>query len=106
MGHEDKDLSGFWCEAMPWPISTLELLTFDHAEPASGTVLGHVVDCDLDDFRHAIEIASTAQAKYYEQTTAAERGAFLRRWSESILANANDREYWNLPCMATLCDRN
>lgn len=61
-------------------------------EPSTGSTLGRMSDCGLEDFQHAISVASKAQPKYYQETTAAARGAFLRSWSEHILANANDCE--------------
>lgn len=61
-------------------------------EPATGSVLGHVSDCTIEDFNTAIEAASIAQVKYFEETTAAQRGAFLRSWYDAIIANAKDRK--------------
>ncbi|KEQ82972.1 aldehyde dehydrogenase [Aureobasidium pullulans EXF-150] len=64
--------------------------TFAVCEPSSGTTLGRVSDCTLEDFQRAISVASSAQLKFYEQTTATDRGAFLRSWYEHIIANVND----------------
>ncbi|EQB44925.1 succinate-semialdehyde dehydrogenase [Colletotrichum gloeosporioides Cg-14] len=63
---------------------------FDVFEPASGTKLGQVADCDLEDFRNAIESAHQAQAAFFEGTTGTSRGALLRRWYDLILANQED----------------
>ncbi|CAD0029169.1 unnamed protein product [Aureobasidium pullulans] len=60
------------------------------SKPSSGTTLGRVSDCTLEDFQRAISVASSAQLKFYEQTTATDRGAFLRSWYEHIIANVND----------------
>jgi acyl-CoA reductase-like NAD-dependent aldehyde dehydrogenase len=96
MGCESENVRCFWFVAPTKQSSDARdqglLTTWTPTEPATGTTLGQVGDCELDDFRIAIRTASTAQAKYYEETTASERGAFLRRWSESILENANDCE--------------
>ncbi|KAI5275945.1 aldehyde dehydrogenase [Aureobasidium subglaciale] len=64
--------------------------TFAVSEPSSGSVLGHVSDCTLEDFQHAISVASIAQPKYYDETTAVQRGAFLRSWYEQIMTNVDD----------------
>lgn len=64
---------------------------FDVFEPSTATVLGQVANCSLEDFQWAITSAYNAQSKYYESTTAAQRGALLRRWNDLILANADDR---------------
>ncbi|KAI1422425.1 aldehyde dehydrogenase [Xylaria sp. FL1777] len=63
---------------------------FDVYEPSSATVLGQVADCGLDDFRKAIQSAYDEQPKFYENTTAAGRGAMLRKWNDLIIANADD----------------
>ncbi|KAI3330706.1 aldehyde dehydrogenase [Ustulina deusta] len=63
---------------------------FDVYEPSSATVLGQVADCGLDDFRKAIQSAYDEQPKFYENTTAASRGAMLRKWNDLIIANADD----------------
>ncbi|KAF4430375.1 3-sulfolactaldehyde dehydrogenase [Colletotrichum fructicola] len=65
---------------------------FDVFEPASGTKLGQVSDCDVEDFRNAIESAHQAQANFFEGTTGTSRGALLRRWYDLILANQDDLE--------------
>ncbi|RMY58288.1 hypothetical protein D0865_02690, partial [Hortaea werneckii] len=65
-----------------------ELIPFP--EPSTAQTLVNVADCSVDDFRHAIRTAYDAQSAYYEQTTAAQRGAFLRRWYEAVLKNVED----------------
>lgn len=61
-------------------------------EPSTATVFGQVADCTVEDFRKAIETAHAAQIRYFDETTAAQRGAFLRRWYETIMANVDDRK--------------
>lgn len=60
-------------------------------EPSANTVLSEVADCDEADFEQAIDAAYIAQESYYESTTAAQRGAFLRKWCNLILSNQQDR---------------
>jgi hypothetical protein len=40
-----------------------------------------------------INSASTAQKKYYYSTTAAQRGAILRKWFDLVIANKADRRF-------------
>jgi succinate-semialdehyde dehydrogenase/glutarate-semialdehyde dehydrogenase len=54
-------------------------------------VLGKVSGCDLDDFKKAIASAEKAQPEFFFGTTAAQRGAILRKWFELIMANHEDR---------------
>jgi succinate-semialdehyde dehydrogenase/glutarate-semialdehyde dehydrogenase len=54
-------------------------------------VLGRVSGCDLDDFKKAIASAEKAQQEFFFGTTAAQRGAILRKWFELITANHEDR---------------
>ena len=61
-------------------------------EPSSAEVLGHVADCDLEDFQQAITDADKAQHVFFETTTAAQRGSLLRKWNDLILANKKDRK--------------
>ena len=63
---------------------------FCNIEPASATVLGKVANCDLNDFKKAIESAYDAQPKFFESTTGTARGALLRKWHDLILANQED----------------
>ncbi|KAJ9639093.1 uncharacterized protein PV06_07354 [Exophiala oligosperma] len=63
---------------------------FPVTEPATAKTLGQVSNCDLEDFKTAINDAYIAQPKYFESTTAAQRGAALRRWNDLILANKQD----------------
>jgi len=69
--------------------------THQNSEPASATSLAHVADCDVDDFRLAIESANVAQERYFASTSAADRGAFLRRWYEAISMNVEDCKQTN-----------
>ena len=59
-------------------------------EPSTATVLGKVANCELEDFKKAIGSAAKAQEEYYFSTTAAQRGAALRKWYELIMANQDD----------------
>ncbi|OJI99680.1 hypothetical protein ASPVEDRAFT_51039 [Aspergillus versicolor CBS 583.65] len=63
---------------------------FNVYEPSTGTVLGHVSDCDLQDFQHAIQSAHNAQDPFFSTTTGAARGALLRKWCDLILSNKED----------------
>lgn len=63
---------------------------FDVHEPSTNTVLGQVANCELEDFKKAIESANIAQPKYFESTTGTSRGALLRKWYDLILANQDD----------------
>lgn len=68
-------------------------------EPSTGQVLGTVANFGLDQIRNAIECASTAQAEYFSGTTAASRGALLRKWHDLVMANLEDRS-----CSITLSE--
>lgn len=61
-----------------------------HTEPSTATKLGQVTNCDLEDFKRAIESADKTQLSYFEQTTATSRGAMLRKWYDLIIANKED----------------
>lgn len=50
-------------------------------------------NCDLADFQKAIASAEGAQEPYWLSTTAAERGALLRRWHDLLIENQDDRQY-------------
>lgn len=65
-----------------------------YVEPSSATELGRVADCTLDDFHAAIESAHAAQQRFADSTIGTQRGAFLRRWHDLIMQNANDRTLW------------
>jgi acyl-CoA reductase-like NAD-dependent aldehyde dehydrogenase len=68
----------------------LSLLTIATIEPSTDTVLGEVSNCELADFKKAIDSAEKAQEEFYESTTATQRGAFLRKWFNLIMANQDD----------------
>jgi succinate-semialdehyde dehydrogenase/glutarate-semialdehyde dehydrogenase len=59
-------------------------------EPSTGERLSRVADCDLEDFQTAIEDANSAQKEFFAETTAATRGALLRKWYDLIIANQDD----------------
>ncbi|KAK3063621.1 hypothetical protein LTS18_014046 [Coniosporium uncinatum] len=64
--------------------------TFPVYEPSTGTVLGDVANCTLEDFQTAIKSADIAQREFWATTTAAQRGGMLRRWFDLIMANQDD----------------
>ncbi|MFT3966000.1 MAG: NAD-dependent succinate-semialdehyde dehydrogenase [Sphingobium sp.] len=57
--------------------------------PATGTVIGTVPDCDAADTQQAIAAAGTAFGPWRERT-ASERAAILERWHALVLENAAD----------------
>ena len=63
--------------------------TFAVTNPASGHTIANVADCDVVDFRRAIDAASTAQ-KLWAQATGKERAAILRRFYDLTIANQDD----------------
>ena len=63
--------------------------TFEVLNPADGTVIAEVADLGAGDTRVAIEAAHRAFPTWAAKT-AKERGAILRRWSDLMLANADD----------------
>ncbi|KAK1625542.1 aldehyde dehydrogenase domain-containing protein [Colletotrichum phormii] len=64
--------------------------TFLVYEPSSATVLQECANLSRQDFIGAIESAKKGSAKFHESTTAKERGALLRKWSDLVIANADD----------------
>ncbi|KAF6836750.1 succinate-semialdehyde dehydrogenase [Colletotrichum plurivorum] len=63
---------------------------FDVFEPSTGTKLGQVSDCDVEDFKTAIDSAHNAQIEFCSNTTGTSRGILLRKWYDLILANRDD----------------
>ncbi|KAF6832957.1 succinate-semialdehyde dehydrogenase [Colletotrichum musicola] len=63
---------------------------FDVFEPSTGTKLGQVSDCDVEDFKTAIDSAHNAQIEFFSNTTGTSRGTLLRKWYDLILANQDD----------------
>lgn len=59
-------------------------------DPTSGETIGSVANCNLEDFKNAIDDAYEAQTQFAENTTAAERGSMLQKWNNVILANKQD----------------
>ncbi|MEX0963870.1 MAG: NAD-dependent succinate-semialdehyde dehydrogenase [Pseudohongiellaceae bacterium] len=57
--------------------------------PANGELIAKTVDGNADDARVAVEAAATA-FESWSKLTAKERSAYLRRWYELILLNADD----------------
>lgn len=65
-------------------------------EPSTGTVMGQIADCDLQDFQRAIKSAHEVQNTFFSTTTGAARGALLRKWCDLILANKEDGKLFHL----------
>ena len=63
--------------------------TFEVLNPADGTVIANVADLGAGETRVAIEAAHRA-FPIWAAKTAKERGAILRRWSDLMLAHADD----------------
>jgi succinate-semialdehyde dehydrogenase/glutarate-semialdehyde dehydrogenase len=63
--------------------------TFPVNNPATGEVLGQVADCGAAETGRAIAAAEAALPGWRAKT-AAQRGAFLRRWNDLILENVED----------------
>nr|XP_036576672.1 succinate-semialdehyde dehydrogenase [Colletotrichum truncatum]KAF6783447.1 succinate-semialdehyde dehydrogenase [Colletotrichum truncatum] len=63
---------------------------FDVVEPSTSTSLGQVADCDVKDFKKAIDSANKAQIAFFNNTTGTSRGALLRKWYDLILVNQED----------------
>lgn len=66
--------------------------TFPIYEPSSATVLTSCADLGHKDILEAIDSAETGTKKFFENTTARERGALLRNWFELVTAQADDCE--------------
>lgn len=71
------------------PMKSLLTLSI---EPSTGTIMGQVVNCDLQDFQRAIQSGHDIQNTFFSTTTGAARGALLRKWCDLILANKEDGE--------------
>lgn len=76
---------------------SFSLLTIPTIEPSTDTVLGTVSNCELADFKKAIDSAEKAQEEFYESTTATQRGTLLRKWFNLIMANQDDCKARLLP---------
>ena len=57
--------------------------------PANGDMVARIVDANADDTRVAVEAAASA-FKSWSRMPAKERAAYLHRWYELILENADD----------------
>ncbi|OWY28249.1 NADP-dependent succinate-semialdehyde dehydrogenase [Herbaspirillum robiniae] len=75
-------LDGKWVDADSGETTTV-------SNPANGQVVGTVPRMGAAETRRAIEAANVAW-KGWRAKTAAERGKILRKWSELMLANADD----------------
>lgn len=74
-------VNGRWIGGSGDPIEVLN--------PADGTLVAKTVDGSADDVRDAVEAAALA-FKSWSKMPAKERAAYLRRWYELILENADD----------------
>ncbi|CAH0051573.1 unnamed protein product [Clonostachys solani] len=64
--------------------------TFPVYEPSSATVLLNCPNFSRQDLQRSILSAAAAHTSFYASTTAAGRGALLKKWNELILANKED----------------
>ncbi|MET0547365.1 MAG: NAD-dependent succinate-semialdehyde dehydrogenase [Caulobacterales bacterium] len=62
---------------------------FPVTNPADGLTIGQVADCDASVARAAVDAAATA-FESYKKTTGKERAAYLRRWFDLVIQNAED----------------
>jgi succinate-semialdehyde dehydrogenase/glutarate-semialdehyde dehydrogenase len=75
-------VDGRWCDADSGAVTPV-------TDPATGKQIGTVPKMGTAETRRAIETASTAW-RGWRRKTAKERGAILRKWSDLMLANADD----------------
>lgn len=71
--------------------------TFPVIEPASATLLAHCADLSEPDIVAAIDAADEGYVKFYESTTAKERGILLKKLYQLIMDNAEDCTLKPLP---------
>ncbi|OBT82649.1 hypothetical protein VE02_07937 [Pseudogymnoascus sp. 03VT05] len=64
--------------------------TFSVFEPSSAQVLHECADLGEQDFIDAIDSAENGTRNFYENTTARERGAILRKFHDLMLSNEED----------------
>jgi succinate-semialdehyde dehydrogenase/glutarate-semialdehyde dehydrogenase len=75
-------VDGRWCDADSGAVTPV-------TDPATGKQIGTVPKMGAAETRRAIETASTAW-RGWRRKTAKERGTILRKWSDLMLANADD----------------
>jgi succinate-semialdehyde dehydrogenase/glutarate-semialdehyde dehydrogenase len=75
-------IDGLWCDADSGQTTPV-------INPADGEQIGAIPRMGQTEARRAIDAANAAWGPWRKKT-AAERGAILRRWSDLILANADD----------------
>jgi succinate-semialdehyde dehydrogenase/glutarate-semialdehyde dehydrogenase len=75
-------LNGQWCDADNGE-------TIAVTNPATGDIVGTIANMGTAETRRAIEGANAAWPAWRKKT-AKERGAVMRKWSELIIANADD----------------
>lgn len=71
--------------------------TFPVYEPSSETVLRHCEDMTREDFLVAIDSADEGSRRFYETSTASERGAILKKLYQLLLDNVEDCEITLVP---------
>lgn len=70
-----------------WRFGTTQFPVY---EPASATILSSCSDLTHDDLIQAIDSAEVGSKKFFESTTAKQRGEILRRWFDLVVSNADD----------------
>lgn len=75
-------IDGAWCHA-----ASNQSFTVDN--PADGSIIADVANCDATDTRRAIEAASHALPAWRAHTAKA-RAAILRKWFDLVVAHADD----------------
>ncbi|KAM6536128.1 hypothetical protein FALCPG4_005646 [Fusarium falciforme] len=68
----------------------MEGKAFPVYEPSSGAAFRDCANLGRQDFVDAIESAEAGTKRFYEETTAAQRGAILRKWFDLVIANVQD----------------
>ncbi|KAL3428679.1 aldehyde dehydrogenase domain-containing protein [Aspergillus tetrazonus] len=71
-------------------VHGIEGKTFPIIEPSSATVLAHCADLSKEQIIGAIDAAEDGFVKYYDSTTARERGQILNKFNRLILDNVDD----------------
>lgn len=72
-----------------WRVAA-DVKTFDVFEPSSAQILYECTDLGEQDFIDAIDSAENGTHNFFENTTARERGAMLRKFHDLMLSNEED----------------
>jgi succinate-semialdehyde dehydrogenase/glutarate-semialdehyde dehydrogenase len=80
--HQDCLVDGDW-------VRTADSRSIATRDPATGAPIGSVPDLGAPEVRHAVEVASKAQAGW-GKATAKERAEFLRAWHSLTMAHLED----------------